>query len=251
MGPPPGKDPPHIHVGEWQHDQHSHWRICEGCAARDDGLHSYNEDNICTVCGRNFDISHLCPRDHTCPMSAFTDLDKARWYHDGVHYCIDKGLMNGMGNNLFEPDTNLTRAMVVVLLYRMEGSPAVSGSCPFQDVDPARWYYSAIVWATQNGIANGMSATEFAPDASVTREQTATFLYRYANMIGRDVTGRADVALFPDADKISAYAMNALSWAVDAGMITGSLDNGVTYLAPKGTTTRAQYATIAYRFLEK
>ena len=139
----------------------------------------------------------------------------------------------------------------MVLLYRFAGSPAVTGSCPFKDVKASEWYYDAVVWATQNGIANGMSSTEFAPNASVTREQTAAFMYRYASFIGRDTSARADLADFPDANKISAYALEPLSWAVASGLITGSSENGKTYLLPVGTTTRAQYATIIYRFLEK
>ena len=184
-------------------------------------------------------------------MTKFTDLNKQQWYHDGVHYCIEQGYMNGMSANTFEPETELSRAMVVVLLYRIEGSPVVSGECPFQDVKQGTWYYDAVLWATQNGIANGVSATKFAPDDSVTREQTAAFMFRYANKIGRDVTPRADLSTFPDANKISGYAVDALAWAVAVGMINGSLEGDVTYLLPIGTTTRAQYASIIYRFLEK
>ena len=245
----------------WKYDKDGHWTSClnEGCGeilhAKE--AHSFDETFTCTTCGyvmpeedRPIDTS-LCPRDETCPMAKFEDLLRNVWYHDGVHYCIEQGYMNGMSDTTFEPDTQLSRAMVVVLLYRIEGSPAVSGECPFQDVQPGIWYYDAVLWATQNGVANGMSATEFAPNVSVTREQTATFLYRYANKIGRDVTSRADLSLFPDAEQISGYAVDALSWAVSVGMINGSQENGATYLMPRGTTTRAQYATIIYRFLEK
>lgn len=245
----------------WKCDKDGHWTSClnEGCGeilhAKE--AHSFDETFTCTTCGyvmpeedRPIDTS-LCPRDETCPMAKFEDLLRNVWYHDGVHYCIEQGYMNGMSDTTFEPDTQLSRAMVVVLLYRIEGSPAVSGECPFQDVQPGIWYYDAVLWATQNGVANGISATEFAPNVSVTREQTATFLYRYANKIGRDVTSRADLSLFPDAEQISGYAVDALSWAVSVGMINGSQEDGVTYLMPRGTTTRAQYATIIYRFLEK
>jgi len=184
-------------------------------------------------------------------MHPFKDLDKKQWYHDGVHYCIEKGYMNGMSANTFEPNTNLSRAMVVVLLYRIAGSPEVTGECPFKDVAKGQWYYDAVVWATQNGIANGMSATQFAPMASVTREQTAAFMYRYANFVGRDTSARAELSDFPDANNISAYALEPFSWAVASGLINGSSENGKTYLMPVGTTTRAQYASIIYRFLEK
>lgn len=245
----------------WKYDKDGHWTSClnEGCGAilHAKEAHSFDETFTCTTCGyvmpeeeRPIDTS-LCPRDETCPMAKFEDLLRNVWYHDGVHYCIEQGYMNGMSDTTFEPDTQLSRAMVVVLLYRIEGSPAVSGECPFRDVQPGIWYYDAVLWATQNGVANGISATEFAPNVSVTREQTATFLYRYANKIGRDVTGRADLSLFPDAEQISGYAVEALSWAVSVGMINGSQEDGVTYLMPRGTTTRAQYATIIYRFLEK
>ena len=247
--------PAHEHsFGQWSYNETEHWRTCE-CGEEERAAHSFGTDKVCTVCGYqkpgSADTTHLCPRDHTCPMHAFKDVNKNQWYHDGVHYCIAKGYMNGMSSTTFEPDTKLSRGMVVVLLYRIAGSPAVTGTCPFKDVKAGQWYYDAVVWATQNGIANGVSSTSFAPDASVTREQTAAFMYRYASFIGRDTSARADLADFPDANKISAYALEPLSWAVASGLITGSGENGKTYLLPVGTTTRAQYATIIYRFLEK
>ena len=244
----------------WKYDKDGHWTSClnEGCGeilhAKE--AHSFDETFTCTTCGyvmpeedRPIDTS-LCPRDETCPMSQFEDLIPTKWYHDGVHYCLVKGLMNGMSSTKFAPNDELTRAMVVVLLYRIEGSPAVSGDIPFEDVPTGKWYSDAILWAHQNGIANGTTATRFEPFTSVTRQQTAAFMFRYAQVIGRDVSARADLSSFPDADRVSGYAVDAVSWAVAEGIIQGVAGDGAAYLRPKGTTTRAQYATIIYRFLE-
>jgi|GEM_PF-3345454 len=247
--------PAHEHsFGQWSHNETEHWRTCE-CGEEERAAHSFGSDGICVVCGYHksgsADTTHLCPKDDTCPMHAFKDVDKQQWYHDGVHYCIEKGYMNGMSPTTFEPNTKLSRAMVVVLLYRIAGSPAVTGDCPFNDVAKGQWYYDAVVWATQNSIANGMSPTQFAPMASVTREQTAAFMFRYANFVGRDTSARAELSDFPDGAKVSGYAIEPMRWAVASGLITGSKENGKTYLLPIGTTTRAQYATIIYRFLEK
>lgn len=249
------------HESEWKYDETYHWVIClnEGCGKLL-GLkneHIFAADGACEYCGYkqtqegNQDQTPLCPRDNTCPMAQFTDLDRKQWYHDGVHYCIANSLMYGMGNGKFEPETKLTRAMVVALLYRIEGSPAVTSPSPFKDVKASDWFAEAVIWAAENGIAYGVSETEFDPEASVTREQTAAFLFRYATKIGRDTTARADLSSFPDGAKVSGYAVDAIAWAVAKGIISGSLENGVAYLMPTGTTTRAQYASIIYRFLEK
>ncbi|MBP3413542.1 MAG: S-layer homology domain-containing protein [Oscillospiraceae bacterium] len=244
----------------WKYDETQHWIVClnEDCGKyiREKEAHDFDTNGYCTTCGyrkeaEKEDTTALCPKDDTCPMAKFADLNRNSWYHDGVHFCIEKGLMNGMGNGAFMPNKELSRAMVVTILYRIEGSPEVNATSPFEDVKPGVWYHDAITWAASNGIANGVSATRFAPDRSVTREQTAAFLYRYAERIGRDISPRADLAIFPDASQVSGYAKEYISWAVATGLITGVGRNGVAYLMPIGTTTRAQYSTIVYRFLVK
>ena len=121
---------------------------------------------------------------------------------------------------------------------------------PFTDVKSGTWYTDAVTWAYQNNIVKGISETQFAPNSSVTRQQTAVLLYRFAAFNGEDVAARADLSLFIDAAKVDGYAVEAMSWAVAEGIINGVAENGTIYLQPQGTTTRAQYATIIYRYLE-
>lgn len=246
----------HLNPG-WSVSDTHHWQSCaRGCGEVfvEEARHHYHGTNTCSVCNHtranSIQSPMDCPRDETCPMSRFTDLSTNAWYHDGVHYCIDRNLMNGMSETAFAPQTNLSRAMVAVLLYRMAGEPAVSGNSPFVDVPAGIWYTDAVVWAYQNNIVKGISETQFAPNSSVTRQQTAVLLYRFAAFNGEDVSARTDLSLFIDAAKVDGYAVEAMSWAVAEGIINGVAENGTVYLQPQGTTTRAQYATIIYRYLE-
>lgn len=194
----------------------------------------------CTVCGH--EATHILSR-------RFLDLDGTQWYADGVDDIVDRGLMNGTGPVTFEPDSTMTRAMLVTVLWRSAGSPN-EGTNGFTDVPADQWYTQAVAWAAQNGIVNGVGNNKFDPDAKITREQLAAVLYRYAGKVGMDVTARADLKLFPDADSVSAYATDALSWCVANGIVNGTLEHGTAYLDPQGSATRAQVATLMSRYLK-
>ena len=177
----------------------------------------------------------------------FTDVAEGDWFHDAVRYAYENGLMDGVGDGQFAPNATTNRAMVVTILYRLAGEPAVSGDVGFTDAAPGQWYTNAVAWAAQKGIVNGISDTEFAPSGDLTREQLATVLYRYAESMGYDVSAQADLSGFPDAGDIQSYATEALSWAVAEGLLQGFEDDS---LRPGGTATRAQIATILMRFCE-
>lgn len=177
--------------------------------------------------------------------SAFSDVKTSAWYHEDVQYVSENGLMKGTGENLFSPDATTTRGMIVTILYRLEGEPSPTGACPFQDVASGKYYEKAITWAAENGIVSGFSADTFGPDQNITREQMAAILYRYATYKKYDVSTAGDLSKFPDADKVSSYAVDAMKWANAAGLINGS-DDGNLY--PAGNATRAQVAAILTRF---
>lgn len=189
----------------------------------------------------------------TCTLTAygrlFTDVAADAWYYAAVGEAVERGLMNGTDAYAFSPDAAMSRAMMATVLYSMAGRPAVSGSAPFSDVSDSAWYADAVQWAGGAGIVNGMGNGTFAPDAAVTREQMAVFLYRYAQAPGQDVTVDGDpLAGFADADTVSAYAVDAMRWAVGAGLITGT--DSLT-LSPRSGATRAQTAAILTRFAEQ
>ena len=177
----------------------------------------------------------------------FTDVTEGDWFYDAVRYAYETGLMDGVGDNLFAPNSETTRAQLVTILYRLEGEPEVSGTSGFTDVEADTWYTDAVAWAAANGIVNGVSETEFAPGKDITREQLATILFRYAEAKGYDVSARADLSAYPDADQIQSYAAESVAWAVAEGLIQGFEDNT---LRPAGNATRAQIATILMRFCE-
>lgn len=177
--------------------------------------------------------------------SAFSDVKTSAWYHEDVQYVSENGLMKGTGENLFSPDATTTRGMIVTILYRLEGEPSPTGACPFQDVASGKYYEKAITWAAENGIVSGFSADIFGPDQNITREQMAAILYRYATYKKYDVSTAGDLSKFPDADKVSSYAVDAMKWANAAGLINGSNDGK---LYPAGNATRAQVAAILTRF---
>ena len=186
------------------------------------------------------------PVTHVCPAEKYTDVDTTQWYHEGVDYVIEKGMMNGTGTNTFEPNSTTTRGMIVTILYRLEKEPA-AGTSPFTDVDAGQWYAKAVAWAAANGVVNGTSPTTFNPNDPITREQMAAILYRYASFKGYDVTQKADLAGFTDAAQISDYAKDPMAWANKAGLIGGV---SATTLQPQGSAIRAQVATILMRFCE-
>ena len=177
----------------------------------------------------------------------FTDVRDSDWFYDGVLSAYYQGLMTGTSQTTFSPSSSTTRGMVVTILYRLEGEPAVTGGSSFTDVADGQWYTDAVAWAAANGIVNGMENNTFAPNSPVTREQMAAILYRYAQFSGYDVETGEELPGFADLADISQYALDALVWACQNGLING-LDGNL--LSPQGTATRAQTATILTRCLE-
>lgn len=181
-------------------------------------------------------------------QDTFTDVVSSDWYYEAAKYVAERGLFDGVGNGRFAPDAPMTRAMLVTVLWRMAGKPVSPAWGRFADVPVDSWYAAAVAWASENGIVTGVSSRSFCPDDPVTREQLAAMLHRYAQYLGLDTA--ADVSAlssFADQSTVDAYARIPLCWAVDAGLIAGLPDN---LLAPLGTATRAQVATILMRFVE-
>ena len=177
----------------------------------------------------------------------FGDVKTADWFYNDVKYVYEKGMMAGTAADVFAPNATTTRAMIVTILYRLEGSPAVTGTSAFVDVPAGQWYTDAVNWAAANQIVKGTSATTFAPNDSITREQMAAILYRYAQYKGYDVTKKADLSGYSDNSQVSAYAKDALAWANAAKLINGVTN---TTLAPQGNATRAQVSAILHRFCD-
>ncbi len=184
-----------------------------------------------------------CPRDVTCPIWPYTDADTHAWYHDGVHFCIENNLMIGYGDDIFAPNDTLSRAMLAQILYNKTGRPTAPEAAPFGDVPEGLWYAPAVAWGAENGIVEGYGNGKFGPADPVTREQLAAMLWRYA---GRPESGES-LARFPDSGKISPWAVEALRWAVEQGIVEGR-DTGV--LAPAATASRAEAAAMVQRFCE-
>lgn len=183
------------------------------------------------------------------PVSSlpFGDVKSGDWFYNDVKYVYEKGMMAGTAADVFAPNATTTRAMIVTILYRLEGSPAVTGTSAFVDVPAGQWYTDAVNWAAANQIVKGTSATTFAPNDSITREQMAAILYRYAQYKGYDVTKKADLSGYSDNSQVSAYAKDALAWANAAKLINGVTN---TTLAPQGNATRAQVSAILHRFCD-
>ncbi len=188
----------------------------------------------CGVCG------YEEPKAEPFP---FTDVPEDIWYREAVEYVFENKLMNGMKEDIYGPETTLTRAMLVTILYRMAGSPEVEEQETFTDVIPGIWYSKAIQWGYDNNIVKGMGKGRFAPDDAVTREQMVTFLHRYAAYAGHDVSKAetTDLSGYVDVASISGYAEEAFRWAVGEGIVNGL---GKNNLAPQGTATRAQVAQV-------
>lgn len=177
----------------------------------------------------------------------FSDVKESDWFYKGVSYVVENGMMNGVGENQFAPNAPLTREMLAVVLYNMEKQPESTGVNPFADVKADMWYTDAIVWANANGIVAGYDDSTFGLGDSITREQLAAILYRYAQMKGYDVTEKADLTGYADSAAISGYAVEAMQWANANGIVNGMT---ATTLAPQGTATRAQVATMLMNFCE-
>ena len=184
-----------------------------------------------------------------CPSENFVDIQSANaLIHDAVDYMVGMGYMNGMSQTMFGPNVELNRAMMVTILYRIAGSPAVSADSTFADVPAGKFYTVPVAWAVDNGITNGVSTSLFAPDKSLTRQELVTFLYRFAGVMGYDRTATADLSGYTDAARIQPYAVQAFQWAVASGVINGTSE---TTLSPENTTTRAQVCIMVSRLLQQ
>ena len=177
----------------------------------------------------------------------FSDVTEDDWFYENVKFVVENKLMNGVSETEFAPNATLTRAMLVTVLYRNAGEPAVNKSIPFEDVDMGAWYANAVLWAKQNNIVNGITENEFAPDSNITREQIAAIMFRYAQYNGMEAVTLEENLHFTDADEISEYAVSAMNWAVGTGLINGK---SATTLNPKDNATRAEIAAILQRFIE-
>jgi len=189
-------------------------------------------------------ISSICAMAASHP---FKDVASGSWYEADVQYVYEKELMGGTAADLFAPNVNMNRAMLVTVLYRLEGAPAVEKDAPFTDVKKNTYYFDAVAWAYENEIVNGISATLFAPGNNITREQMITIFARYARFKGLETLSLNDLTDYDDRAKVSSYALDAFRWGVGTGIINGT---SATTLAPQGTATRAQCAAILHRFIE-
>jgi len=190
---------------------------------------------------------NVCPQDATCVYAKFPDADTKAWYHDGVHFCVDKGIMGGYDNGKFGPTDTLSRAMVVQMLYNMEAKPTVSAKADFSDVEEGRWYSDAVAWAETNGIAGGYGQGKFGPEDPITREQLAKILYGYAKYKGYNTTSKEELDSFKDVNETSSWAIEELKWAKGVRLIGGK---GSGVLDPRGNASRAEAATMFKNFCE-
>lgn len=179
------------------------------------------------------------------PFTQFTDVGETAWYQDAVAFVLGRGWMDGVSSGTFAPDQSMTRAMLVTVLYRMEGKPAVTGSNPYTDVSADDWYSDAVLWATNHTIVSGYGNGRFGSDNPITREELATILRNYAKLKQYSLKNPKDLAGYQDAGQISSWAQDALGWANAEGLLAGRSEK---ILAPKDTATRAEVATLLMRF---
>lgn len=190
----------------------------------------------------------ICPRDATCPIEPFTDTVNDAWWHDGIHYCVEHKLMQGVSNTSFNPTGTTTRAMIVTILWRLEGEPVANYAMSFKDVPSGEWYTEAVRWAQSTGVVAGYSAEAFGPTDPITREQMATILYRYAEYHGINVANTNALNGYSDKAQVSSWALDAMKWANGAGLVQGRT---VTTLVPGASITRAEAAAMIQRYCEK
>lgn len=250
-----GEDIPKLHTHTWDAGV-----VTQKPTATEPGVKTYT----CTICNEQktesipaTGVPDTCPGGPTCPGYAFRDMPAPdSWAHAGLDYCIYSGYINGLSATTVDPSGTCTRAQLVCILYRIQGEPKVVEGyelaklrAPFDDVPRGQWYTNAILWAKLTSIVNGTSATTFDPSGQITREQLAAILYRYTAKYAPDATGNAaSLAAYPDAGSVSAYARDAMAWAVGNGLIKGLPHDKTDYLEPGGSTTRAQVATILMRY---
>jgi len=250
-----GEDIPKLHTHTWDAGV-----VTQKPTAAEPGVRTYT----CTVCGQTrteaipaTGVPETCNGGPACPGYAFRDMPAPSiWSHAGLDYCIDHGYIAGTSAATVTPDGECTRAMIVSILYRVQGEPAkVNGyelkklAPPFDDVERGRWYTDAIWWAKLTGVVSGMSPSTFAPDDPITRAQLAVILYNYTKQFAPEsLTETGSLAGFPDAGSVPSWARTAMAWAVGNGLISGVGENGVSYLRPEGCATRAQVATILMNY---
>ena len=186
---------------------------------------------------------------HNCPSLKFSDLDITKWYHHDTDYVIEKGIFKGTTETTFAPDDNITRAMMITVLYRAEGEPDITGEATFEDIDENAYYTKAVVWGQHSGIIKGYSETEYAPEQYITREQIAAIMHRYAEYKGYDVSvgENTNILSYDDFENISEYAIPSMQWAVGGGMIKGRTEST---LSPEAFATRVEIAAMLHRFIE-
>ena len=252
-----GEDIPKLHTHTWDAGV-----VTQKPTAAEPGVRTYT----CTVCGQTrteaipaTGVPETCNGGPACPGYAFRDMPAPSiWSHAGLDYCIDHGYIAGTSATTVTPDGECTRAMIVSILYRVQGEPAkVNGyelkklAAPFDDVERGRWYTDAIWWAKLTGVVSGMSPSTFAPDDPITRAQLAVILYNYTKQFAPEsLTETGSLTGFPDAGSVPSWARTAMAWAVGNGLISGVGENGVSYLRPEGCATRAQVATILARYAQ-
>lgn len=250
-----GEDIPKLHTHTWDAGV-----VTQKPTATEPGVRTYT----CTVCGQTrteaipaTGVPETCNGGPACPGYAFRDMPAPSiWSHAGLDYCIDHGYIAGTSATTVTPDGECTRAMIVSILYRVQGEPAkVNGyelkklAAPFDDVERGRWYTDAIWWAKLTGVVSGVSPSTFAPDDPITRAQLAVILYNYTKQFAPEsLTETGSLAGFPDAGSVPSWARTAMAWAVGNGLISGVGENGVSYLRPEGCATRAQVATILMNY---
>ena len=250
-----GEDIPKLHTHTWDAGV-----VTQKPTAAEPGVRTYT----CTVCGQTrteaipaTGVPETCNGGPACPGYAFRDMPAPSiWSHAGLDYCIDRGYIAGTSATTVTPDGECTRAMIVSILYRVQGEPTkVNGyelkklAPPFDDVERGRWYTDAIWWAKLTGIVSGMSPSTFAPDDPITRAQLAVILYNYTQQFAPgSLTETGSLTGFPDAGSVPSWARTAMAWAVGNGLISGVGENGVSYLRPEGCATRAQVATILMNY---
>ena len=251
----------HVWNAYAQKDDEVHYLVCSVCGVKGETEAHTLVDNKC-VCGYEKEETTggggggggsrkwHCPwcKSNTCHSAAFTDLDLDAWYHEYTDYVLCKGMMNGMGANLFAPNGETSRAMLTTILYRMAGSPAVTGEMPFADVAAGQWYSDAILWAAQNDVVLGYVGGNFGPMDTITREQIAAMFFRFAELKKMDTSKAADLASYKDAATVGAWATDYVEWAVSVGLMKG---RAADTLAPAAGTTRAETAALLERWCEE
>jgi hypothetical protein len=257
----------HTHAyGEFKYNETEHWKECACGDIAEKAEHTFT-GRTCDVCGykkpsegggsssdgsSSGDSSRKwhCPtcKTDTCHSKAFSDLDLNAWYHEYTDYVLCKGMMNGMGGAIFAPNGETSRAMLTTIIYRIAGSPAVSGEMPFADVAAGQWYSDAILWAAKNDIVLGYGNGNFGPMDTITREQITALFFRFAELKGMNTKKSADLSAYNDANTVGSWAVDYVEWAVASGLMQGRSTN---LLAPAAGTTRAETAALLERWCEE